>query len=130
MEILTTAEQEERIAALEKRVRDMEALVRGLTSELLDLKTVAMAMSRQDKERSRQEQKKGIIVQETLSPEPADAPESPATEAPAEEKIVIRPRSAQKQEEPAAPPEAAMVRIMQSDGTFKLEPRRGNRKMI
>lgn len=130
MEILTTAEQEERIAALEKRVRDMEALVRGLTSELLDLKTVAMAMSRQDKERSREEQKKAIIVQETLSPEPAEAPESPATAAPAEEKIVIRPRSAQKQEEPAAPPEAAMVRIMQSDGTFKLEPRRGNRKMI
>lgn len=130
MEILTTAEQEERIAALEKRVRDMEALVRGLTSELLDLKTVAMAMSRQDKERSRQEQKKGIIVQETLSPELADAPESPATTAPAEEKIVIRPKSAPKQEEPAAPPEAAMVRIMQSDGTFKLEPRRGNRKMI
>jgi outer membrane biosynthesis protein TonB len=130
MEILTTAEQEERIAALEKRVRDMEALVRGLTSELLDLKTVAMAMSRQDKERSRQELKKGIIVQETLSPEPAVQPESPTTPAPAEEKIVIRPKSAQKQEEPAASPEANMVRIMQSDGTFKLEPRRGNRKMI
>ncbi|MFA5269007.1 MAG: hypothetical protein WC379_13630 [Methanoregula sp.] len=130
MEILTTAEQEERIAALEKRVRDMEALVRGLTSELLDLKTVSMAMSRQDKERSRQELKKVTVVQDTLSPEPADAPESPAPAVPAEEKIVIRPKSATKPEEPAAPPEAAMVRIMQSDGTFKLEPRRGNRKMI
>lgn len=108
----------------------MEALVRGLTSELLDLKTVAMAMSRQDKERSRQDLKKATVVQDTLSPEPADAPESPAAPASSEEKIVIRPRGAAKPAEPAVPDEPAMVRIMQSDGTMKLEPRRGNRKMI
>jgi hypothetical protein len=46
---------EDRIAALEKKVREMEALVKGLTQELLDLKSIAMKMSKQTEERSRQE---------------------------------------------------------------------------
>lgn len=131
MEMNTSNEAEERIAALERRIRDMEALVRGLTAELLDLKTVAMAQSRQDGGR-RQELTKGTVVRGTTPPETAGM-ETPAAAEPAEEKIVIRPKSAARQEElpaPEAPAEPSMVRIMQSDGTFKLEPRRGNRKMI
>ena len=38
---------EDRIAALEKKVKEMEALVKGLTQELLDLKSIAMKMSKQ-----------------------------------------------------------------------------------
>ena len=68
MEISTTSNEEERIAALENRVRSMDALVKGLVAEMLDLKTGAMAMSRQDGERSRQELKQGSVVRGTLSP--------------------------------------------------------------
>jgi len=129
MDTSANSDAEERIAALEKRIRDMEALVRGLTAELLDLKKVAMGSTRQDGERSRQQLKKGTVVRGTITPEPESPSESPVTEPPAGDKIVIRSKGAGKQDEPAAPAEP-MVRIMQSDGTFKLEPRRGNRKMI
>ena len=54
---------EDRIAALEKKVREMEALVKGLTQELLDLKSIAMKLSKQTEERSRQELRRGPIVQ-------------------------------------------------------------------
>lgn len=129
MEIPANSDTEERIAALERRIRDMEALVRGLTAELLDLKKVATGMSRQEGERSRQDLKKGTVVRGTIAPELAGTSGSPAITAPAEEKVVIRPKGADKPEETAAP-EEPKVRIMQSDGTFKLEARRGNRKMI
>ena len=132
MDTSANSDTEERIAALEKRIRDMEALVRGLTAELLDLKKVAMGTTRQDGERSRQQLKKGTIVRGTIAPEPETPSGSPAAEPPAGDKIVIRSKGAGKPDEPAAPaaPAEPMVRIMQSDGTFKLEPRRGNRKMI
>jgi hypothetical protein len=128
MEISANSEAEERIATLERKIRDMEALVRGLTAELLDLKKVAMGISRQDGERSRQDLKKGTVVRGTVAPELAGPSESPAA-APTEEKVVIRSKGADKQEEISTPAEP-MVRIMQSDGTMKMEPRRGNRKMI
>ncbi len=51
----------------------MEALVKGLTQELLDLKSVAMKMNKQSEERSRQELKRGhAVVQD--APAPAAAP--------------------------------------------------------
>ena len=62
METSLSAATEDRIAALEKKVREMEALVKGLTQELLDLKSVAMKMTKQSEERSRQELKRGPIV--------------------------------------------------------------------
>ena len=40
------AASEDRIAALEKTVTDMEALVKGLTEEFLDLRTIIMKMSK------------------------------------------------------------------------------------
>jgi len=49
---------EDRVAALEKKVNEMEALVKGLTQELLDLKSIAMKMSKMTEERSRQELKR------------------------------------------------------------------------
>ena len=70
METSLSAATEDRIATLEKKVREMEALVKGLTQELLDLKSVAMKMTKQSEERSRQELKRGAIVQSG----PAQAP--------------------------------------------------------
>jgi len=111
---------EDRIAALEKKVRDMEALVKGLTQELLDLKSIAMKMSKQTEERSRQELKRAPIVQ---GAQPA-APPAPSASG----STVIRPKG--RSEAPAAPAEPVMDMIMQQDGTMKLEPRRGDKDYI
>ncbi len=73
METSLSAATEDRIAALEKKVREMEALVKGLTQELLDLKSVAMKMTKQSEERSRQELKKGTIVAGTSSQQTAQS---------------------------------------------------------
>ncbi len=60
---------EERIAAIEKKMRDIEALVKGLTQELLDLKSLAMKMNKQTEERSRQELKRvQAVVQDAPAP--------------------------------------------------------------
>jgi hypothetical protein len=130
MEISTTGEAEDRIAALEKRVRDMDALVRGLTAELLDLKTVTMAMSRDDGERSRQELKRGMVVRSATPPAQEGPSASPSIAVTADGTTVIRPKGTRQQEVTDTPAEPAMVRIMQSDGTMKLEARFGNKKMF
>ena len=67
----TGAATEERIVAIEKKMRDMEALVKGLTQELLDLKSIAMKMSKQSEERSRQELKRVQAVAQDAPPQPA-----------------------------------------------------------
>ncbi len=43
---ITDVATEDRFAALEKRMNDTEAQVKGLTRELVDLKSLAMKMSR------------------------------------------------------------------------------------
>ena len=125
METSLSAATEDRIATLEKKVREMEALVKGLTQELLDLKSVAMKMNKQSEERSRQELKRAPVVQGAISPSAtsAAAPVSSGS-------TVIRPKSAKQAEAPTAPSEPEMDMIMQSDGTMKLEPRRGDKSYI
>ncbi|MFA4860526.1 hypothetical protein [Methanoregula sp.] len=116
---------EERIATLEKKVREMEALVKGLTQELLDLKSIAMKMSKQTEERSRQELRRGPIVQ---SSQPVSSPSAaPQPTMSASGTTVIRPKGARVDAPPAEP---AMDMIMQPDGTMKLEPRRGEKDYI
>ena len=120
---------EDRVAALEKKVNEMEALVKGLTQELLDLKSIAMKMSKQTEERSRQELKRmQPIVQGAQGPgaavgSSAAAPQGGST-------VVIRKGSRAAEAEPQAPAEPAMDMIMQPDGTMKLEPRRGDKDYI
>lgn len=130
MEISTNSEAEERIAALEKRVRDMEALVKGLTAELLDLKTVARGMSRQEGERSRQELKQGTVVRVTTPPALAGPSVSLPESVPADSVTVIRPKGAPRQDAPVETAEPKMARIMQADGTMKMEPRYGDKNSI
>jgi hypothetical protein len=114
MKILETGVPEARIAALEKEVRDMEAMVNGLIGELLDFKAIAMTMSRQDGERSRQELTQGSSA-------------SPSGATPSKSSTLIRPRGALQPDVPAEP---AMARIMQDDGTMKMEPRYGDKNPI
>jgi hypothetical protein len=127
METSLSAATEDRIAALEKKVREMEALVKGLTQELLDLKSVAMKMTKQSEERSRQELRRGSIV--AGAPAPQAAP-TPTAGTPSSGSTIIRPKGARQADAPAAPEEPAMDMIMQTDGTMKLEPRRGGKDYI
>ncbi|HVP97535.1 DUF7518 family protein [Methanoregula sp.] len=118
---------EDRVAALEKKVNEMEALVKGLTQELLDLKSIAMKMSKQTEERSRQELKR---VQPVAQGAPAAAPGGASGSQAAGSTVVFRKGARASDAEPEAPPEPAMDMIMQPDGTMKLEPRRGDKNYI
>jgi len=120
---------EDRVAALEKKVNEMEALVKGLTQELLDLKSIAMKMSKQTEERSRQELKRGPqpIVQGAQAAAPSGGAPAPQV---AGSTVVFRKGARAADTESAAPAEPAMDMIMQPDGTMKLEPRRGDKNYI
>lgn len=125
METGSGAATEDRIAALEKKMKEMEALVKGLTQELLDLKSVAMKMSKQTEERARQELRRAPAAQQPApqqqAPAPAPAPAMGGS-------TVIRPKG--RAAEQQAPPEPVMDWIMQPDGTMKQEPRRGDKDYI
>lgn len=121
----TGAATEERIVAIEKKMRDIEALVKGLTQELLDLKSLAMKMSKQTEERSRQELKRGQAAVTD-----AQAQSATTSGAPGSSSTVVMRKGARPSDTPAAPPEPTMDMIMQSDGTMKMEPRRGDKNYI
>jgi len=125
MEFSETGISEERIAALEKKVRDMDALANGLLNELLDLKKVMSTMPRPGPQGKGQ-----IVVQEsdeqkTASTVPDDASSAESDAPGPEPSMVIRPKS---KSQPVAPAEPEMVRIMQPDGTMKMEPRHGDER--
>jgi hypothetical protein len=124
MEISETGMPEDRIAALEKKTAEMEALVKGLVDEMLDFKAIAQTMARKAGEQRQQEPARGPVVIST-APQMSESPAaSPSVAAPQENHTVIRPKSASQPEVPAEP---EMVRIMQTDGTMKMEVRRGDK---
>lgn len=120
------AATEDRIAAMEKKMREMEALVKGLTQELLDLKSVSMKMSKQTEERNRQELRRAPTVVQSQS---YPAPDAASPSSSSGSTVVMR-KGARQPEVPAAPAEPVMDLIMQQDGTMKLEPRRGDKDYI
>jgi uncharacterized coiled-coil protein SlyX len=91
----------ERVNELEKKVREMEALIKGLTNELLDLKSIVERMN------SRMEEKR-----------------PPVTARPPG-RVSISQRG-----EPAPVDEGELVRIMQPDGTMKEERRKDSDYII
>jgi len=120
------AATEDRIAALEKKMRDMEALVKGLTGELLDLKSIAMKMTKQSDDRIKQEIRRGTpVVQGSQPSQAADV----ASSSSGGSTVVMR-KGARPSDVPETPPEPVMDMIMQQDGTMKLEPRRGEKDFI
>jgi len=104
MKISETDISLDRITTLEKKVRDMDAQVKGLLRDLLDLRAIISTMSSQYGGLMSDEPDQGQVMQVTASP---------ATAAPA-----------------SSPGEPAMVRIMQTDGTMKMEARHGESGLI
>lgn len=115
---------DDRIAALERKVREQEALVKGITEELLDMKSIVMKLSKASEERSRQELKRVQPIVQGTAQQPAGGAAAPGGST-----VVMRPKSA-RQAEPVKPQEPSMDMIMQPDGTMKLEPRRGDKNYI
>jgi hypothetical protein len=115
---------DDRIAALERKIRELEALVKGITEELLDMKSIVMKLSKASEERSRQELKRVQPIVQGAQPQAGGG--GPAAGG---STVVMRPKSA-RTGEPAKPEEPSMDMIMQPDGTMKLEQRRGDKNYI
>jgi NACalpha-BTF3-like transcription factor len=119
---------DERLRDLERKVRELEALVKGLTEEILDVKSVAMKLSRDAEER----RKKPVVAAErktgaTLQAEPrAGAESQPAR--PAEPRSPAR--SAEKHPAAPAPEDEDLELIMQTDGTLKPEVRSSSEYIV
>ena len=108
----TPATPEERISALEKKVKEMEALVKGLTEEMLDLKSITMRLNKVSEERGRAELK-------------MTRPSAAAGAAGAGTVVVPKGRVQPQARTPPPPPEPeTMEMIMQPDGTLKPEKRK------
>jgi hypothetical protein len=87
----------DRVNDLENKVREMEALIKGLTNELLDLKSIVERMN------SRMEEKRPPLLTRPAG------------------RVTVSPRG---QPEGAPADQGEMVRIMQPDGTMKEERRK------
>ncbi len=121
-----------RVSTLERRVRELEAMVKGLTEEFLDLKALMLKMAK--------------TLEQQEPPPPRRTPPARMAEPPAAAPtVMIRPRNAEKlspsatpvsartpavaESAPAVSPEE-MDMIMQPDGTIRPEVRLRNEYII
>ena len=88
----------DRVNEIGKKVREMEALIKGLTNELLDLKSIVERLS------SRMEEKRPPVMARPPG------------------RLTVSPRGQPGEAPPAD--EGELVRIMQPDGTMKEERRK------
>ena len=91
----------DRVSELEKKVREMEALIKGLTNELLDLKSVVERMT------SRMEEKRPPVITRQAG------------------RVTVSQKG-----EGAPADEGELARIMQPDGTMKEERRKDSDYII
>ncbi|MDD2473262.1 MULTISPECIES: DUF7518 family protein [unclassified Methanoculleus] len=120
---------EERLRDLERKVRELEALVKGLTEEVLDVKSVAMKLSRDADER----RKTPVVANErktaaTLQAEPRVSAEPAPPSRAAEPRAPARP--VEKRPARSIPDDGDMELIMQNDGTLKPETRRPSEYIV
>ncbi len=125
-------DEDARIGALERRVRELEAVVKGLTEEVLDLKALTLKLAK--------------TAERHEGPAPVRAGPGRTVEPPSSSPtVLVRPRNAGKlaplPASPSRPPQVAaepapaipageMDLIMQPDGTIKPELRRKNEYII
>lgn len=103
---------DERITVLERKVKDMEALLKGLTDEMLDLKSVAMRLSKSEDRRT-----------EMRAVKPSSGQQSTVIM----QKKTTQVHSGMRIPQPAPEKEPEkMDMIMQPDGTLKPERRKSS----
>jgi len=104
--------EQDRITTLERKMKEMEALMKGLTEELLDLKSIAMRLNKVSEERR---------VELKMS--------KPVAQAVGGSTVVMQRKGGKEQaapagmQQPVAEPVEKMESIMQLDGTLKPEKR-------
>jgi len=111
-----------RVRELEKKVNEIDALVKGLVNEVLDLKSIVMKISRQTEERGRR------IVETGERKAEVRKPESPKIAVATKKEVVLEPRraapkAADEDSLQEGKPGEKMDMIMQTDGTLKPERR-------
>jgi len=120
-----------RVAVLEQRVRDLEAMVKGLLEEILDMKAMTQKLYKaaegQPTRRTQQVQRSKEEAPSTVMVHPRNAGRlsNPAPEH-QEKQFLHKP----SQPEPAEEPARAMDLIMQPDGTLKHEVRKSREYII
>jgi len=110
---------DERVAALEKKMREIEAMVKGLTEELLDLKSVTMKLSKASEERTRAEMRMGKAA--------APTPGGPVI---LQKKPVATPPPQRPAPAPVETAPEKMDMIMQPNGTLAPEKRKNSDYII
>jgi TolA-binding protein len=138
IERLTSATQQEpqdlqKMKELEMKVVEMESMIKGLTEELLDLKSVVRNLVRVHEERRVRERPPVATV--TIAKEDPEPVEEPSTEVqPAEEapEASLEEGEAEAKSAPANVPAdwQETVMIMQADGTLKPEQRHAEGMII
>ncbi|NTV00290.1 MAG: hypothetical protein HGA55_04100 [Methanoregulaceae archaeon] len=115
-ESMPPATPEERISALEKKVRDQDALIKGLTEEFLDLKSITMRLNKFSEQRP-----------EVKVNRPPTAAVGGGTGT-----VVVakRPVPTTAARAPPPPEPDKMEMIMQPDGTLKPEKRKASSDYI
>jgi hypothetical protein len=103
---------EERIRDLESKMKELEALIKGLTDEMLDLKSILMKVSRRDDER------RAAMPAPRMPSEVTVRPKRPMTVA------------EQQPPKPVTRESGEMELIMQTDGTLKPERRSESNNFI
>ncbi len=130
MENIGKGSDEERIEVLEMKCKETDAQMRAVLAEMRDLRVILDRMGRlPEPGRNR------VVAEEPEVPEAvADGREDKADPSqntdPEETNVVVRPRQPAREEPPSEIAGPAMVRIMQSDGTFRMEVRRGEDAMV
>ncbi|NYT05609.1 MAG: hypothetical protein GKC04_04465 [Methanomicrobiales archaeon] len=115
------SKETERVKSLEKKIVEIESLVKGLKEELLDLKAIVRKIAQQQEER----------MEKAPRPRP-EVLAGPRTqpEAPPKAGITVAPRKPEAAGSAAAAKKRGDVMIMQSDGTLKPEPRQSEDMII
>jgi len=119
--------EDERLRDLERKVQELEALVKGLTAEVLDLKSVTMSLCR-DVEECKSRPVAAVRERTTevaVSAEPRISAE-PRTRAEPQASV----RQAEKRPHEPAVAEGDLDLIMKNDGTLKPEPRKSSEYII
>lgn len=124
---------EERILALERKMKEQEALLKGLTEELLDLKSIAMRLNRASEERHAEIRR----AQPVAAQAGATVTQPQAQSAGASTVVMQRRTRSDVPASSSSQPEVQIMTaddegdlIMQPDGTMKREKRRGDKNYI
>jgi len=124
------AASEDRVAALEKMIDEMETLVKGLMQEYIDLQAIVMKIPQQTEKRSLQELKRLQTIVLGAQVSSAVAPGGTILQQQGESRVIVRAGVNAEDADSQVLDAPAMNVVMHTEGTNTLEPRRGDKNSI